>query len=371
MFGYPFWQRYLSVFDELKIVSRVLDVEQVEPDWKPANGDGVLFHAIPYYHGFSAYFKNRRAIQATIRAAFSPDSAVICRVPSVSGSSLIPLLQEKKHPYGVEVVGDPWDVFSPGASKHPLRPLFRRVFTNRLKAQCQNACACAYVTREALQRRYPPAQDAFKTHYSSIELKPEAFASEPKVAEQTPGRRRVICVGTLDQLYKAPDVLIDAIAKCVQQGTDAELAWGGDGLHRAELQQRADALGLGGRMIFLGQLAAGQAVRHELAKADLFVLPSRQEGLPRAMIEAMAAGLPCLGSNVGGIPELLDDEHTVNPNDADTLAQKITRMLSAPDQMTACAQRNLILAQDYRDEVLNERRKAYYQAIAQATASKR
>ena len=67
----------------------------------------------------------------------------------------------------------------------------------------------------------------------------------------------------------------------------------------------------------------GHGVTEQLDAADVFVLPSRQEGLPRAMIEAMARSLPCVGSDVGGISELIPD-WVVPPNDPQALALKFS-----------------------------------------------
>src|SRR5207248_3480053 len=127
-----------------------------------------------------------------------------------------------------------------------------------------------------------PAPDALVTHYSSIDLPKSAFVSAPRAQRQN-ARARIIFVGTLAQLYKAPDVLIDAIATCCAE-LDVELVVVGSGRHQLELEQRAKARGLGDRVRFRGQLITSLDVRAELDRADLFVLPSRQEGLPRAMI---------------------------------------------------------------------------------------
>ena len=124
-------------------------------------------------------------------------------------------------------------------------------------------------------------------------------------------------VGSFEQMYKAPDVLLDAFCRCISLGLDLQLVLVGDGRHRQSLKSRARRFNLGDRIQFLGWLPAGEAVRHELDRADVFVLPSRVEGLPRAMVEAMARGLPCIGSRVGGIPELLHPEDMVPPGDTD------------------------------------------------------
>jgi glycosyltransferase involved in cell wall biosynthesis len=179
----------------------------------------------------------------------------------------------------------------------------------------------------------------------------------------------IVMVGMLKQLYKAPDVLIDAVAQCVREGLDLRLLMVGDGQHRAELEQRALRQGLQGRVRFLGAVPAGHTVRAILDTADLFVLPSRQEGLPRALIEAMARGLPCIGSTVGGFAELLPPDDLVVPGDAAALAEKIRAIVTDPPRQAAMAARNLARARDYQAERLRERRVQMYRHVLAATSS--
>jgi glycosyltransferase involved in cell wall biosynthesis len=179
----------------------------------------------------------------------------------------------------------------------------------------------------------------------------------------------LVFAGTLEAMYKAPDVLIDAVNQCVSEGLDLRLNLLGDGAHRGELEAQAARLGLGERVTFLGQLPPGEPVLAQLDRADLFVLPSRTEGLPRAMIEAMARGLPCIGTDVGGIPELLSPGEMVPPGDSQALARKIGEVLRDPDRRAGMSERNLAAARDYHKEVLRERRNALYRYLRERTAS--
>jgi glycosyltransferase involved in cell wall biosynthesis len=81
------------------------------------------------------------------------------------------------------------------------------------------------------------------------------------------------------------------------------------------------------------------------------------------MIEAMARALPCIGSSVGGIPELLPPEDIVPPGDLSALASKITQVLQQPVRMQQMSARNVIKAGEYRDEVLSDRRREFYQFL--------
>lgn len=367
MFPHSFWKRYLEVFDHVRVVARVREVPSVLSDWKRADGEGVSFAAVPYYVGLSQYLQRARQVRRAAQNAVDANDAVILRVPSTIASCVQPMLHKIGHPYAVEVVGDPYDVFAPGSIRHPLRPFMRWLFPRKLQRDCAGACAAAYVTEHALQRRYPPGLNAFSTHYSSVELPDAAFTTLPRIPQQDVSSFTLINVGTMDQLYKAQNVLIDAVAACVQEGLDLKLILLGNGKHKAELEAQAATLGLGKQVCFRGKLAAGEAVRAELDQADIFVLPSHQEGLPRAMIEAMARGLPCIGSSVGGIPELLPSEDMVPPGNVAALAQKIREIVADPKRMASMSARNLEKAQNYRDEFLRERRIKFYRYVREKT----
>ena len=366
-FAHSFYQRYLQVFEQVRVLARIRNVPSVPPHWKRADGEGVSFVAVPYYVGPVQYVLRARQIKQAIRNAFTIGDAVIMRVSSPLASNLYSLLKQNNYPYGVEVVGDPYDVFAPGSVKHPFRAFFRWFFTRQLQQQCAGACAAAYVTEYTLQKRYPPAKSAFSTHYSSAELLDEAFVTVPQVPPQEMDRFTIITVGTLDQLYKAPDVLIKAVAICVEKGFNLQLVLVGDGKHRAELEAQVAELGLTEHVDFLGELPAGDAVRTQLDQADIFVLPSHQEGLPRAMIEAMARALPCIGSTVGGFPEILTPEDMVSPGDVAGLASKIQSVLTDSKRMALMSARNLEKAREYREEVLNSRRVRLYQILREKT----
>jgi glycosyltransferase involved in cell wall biosynthesis len=359
-----FENHFLKHFDAVRIVSRVRDEQKLEGDWNRVDGPGITLHGLPYYIGPLGYVRNARRLGKVARSAVGPDDAVILRVPSQIATHLEPLMRQGR-PYGVQVVGDPYDVFAPGTIHHPLRPFFRWWFPRTMRRQCANAAAAAYVTERTLQRRY--ACPAYSTYFSDVELSGGAIVAEPR--RPAPGQRTftLVTVGSLAQLYKAPDVLIDAVGSLVKQGLDLRLVLVGDGRYRPELEERARAHGLGDRVIFRGQLPSGDAVRAELDRADVFVLPSRTEGLPRAIIEAMARGMPCIGSTVGGIPELLDARDLVPPDDAQALAGLIKAVVTDPQRMAEMAARNLAKANEYRDDVLRERRDAYYRHLRDVT----
>ena len=364
IFPYSFWSRYLQVFDSVRVVARVRDVPNVPSDSKEANGERVSFAAIPYYIGPWQYLLKAWQVWRSARNAVNANDAVILRVSSPITSPIQSMLRQTGRPYAVEVIADPYDLFAPGSVKHPLRPFFRWSSPRQQQRDCVQAAAAAYVTKEALQQRYPCPN--FSVGVSDVDLPERALVSSSRLPRQG-GTFNLIFVGTMDQLYKAPDVLIDAVAACVQEGIDLKLTLIGDGKHRSELEARAKSLGLGERVSFLGQLCVGDAVMAQLDLADLFVLPSHQEGLPRAMVEAMARSLPCIGSTVGGIPELLPPEDMVPPGDATALANKIREVVTNPERMTRMSARNLEKAKDYRDEVLQERRNQFYRYVREMT----
>jgi glycosyltransferase involved in cell wall biosynthesis len=359
-----FFRRYLAVFDEVRVVARVGVASEEQPGWHRADDRGVHFVPVPYYLGPGQYLRNRRRIVASLRRAIYDAEAVILRVPSVAGTTAFATLRRDERPFGLEVVGDPFDVFAPGAIRHPLRSLFRWIYPRQLRQQCLHASAVAYVTESALQQRYPPSDGAVAINYSSVELSDEAYSPEPKQPRAT-GMHRVVTVGSLAHNHKGIDILIAAVGRCQAAGLQIELIVVGDGSYREGLEQQAAALGA--NVQFLGQVPAGAGIRSILDSADLFVLASRTEGLPRALIEAMARGLPCIATTAGGIPELLPSEDMVRPSDAVALADKIMAVALDAPRRASMAARNLERSKAYHANVLVARRQAFYSVVKERT----
>lgn len=368
IYAYSFWQRYLQVFDQVNVIARVQDVSAIAADWKLASGHQVTFTVIPYFVGPQDYLRKAYSVQQQARQAIASSDAVIIRGGAGFVGTLEQQLRQAQHPYAVEVIGDPQDVFAPGSFKHPLRAFFRWQLTHDLKRRCQRAAAVSYVTQRALQARYPCPQKMFSV--SDVELPATAIATQPRQWHPSaePRPLHLIFVGTLEVGYKAPDILIKALALTQHAGLTLKLSIVGDGRLRPQLQTQAQQLGVSEQVCFLGQLTAGDAVKAALDAADIFIMPSWAEGLPRAMVEAMARALPCIGSSVGGIPELLPETDLVPPGDAAALAAKIQAVAMDPQRMEQMSAQNWQRAKDFQDHWLQDQRQAFYRHVRDFTA---
>lgn len=143
------------------------------------------------------------------------------------------------------------------------------------------------------------------------------------------GAKLVLWTGRLDPI-KGLSTLLKALAQ-VDPGQSAHLLLAGDGPLRDDLEREALALGIEDRMHVLGVRRDVPSLLHSV---DLFVFPSRTEGLPNALLEAMAAGLPIITTDVPGCRDLIDDGQTgliVPRDDTSALAGAIDRLLRDDD----------------------------------------
>ncbi len=156
-------------------------------------------------------------------------------------------------------------------------------------------------------------------------------------AEKDPQRFNVLFVGRLDTI-KGVDLLLDA-AKRVVEGTgfiqsqrDFQLHFAGNGPDRKMLEARAERLGISKYLRFHGMIT-GEPLVKLYKSSDLFVLPSRSEALPFAALEACAARLPLLATNVGDLRKLVFENqngHLVEPDDVEELAYYLEHFASNP-----------------------------------------
>lgn len=360
--GLEFWRRYLLAFERVDVLARVKKVDSAQPHWTTASGEGVNFVDLPYSIGVGQTLARLPRLAHAISQSLNPTATYFLRLPSVVGSFVwANLLLRNRTPYAVEVVGDPWDVFSANTMSHPVRPLLRWSGSVMLACQCRKACAAAYVTASALQERYPPPESGYSTHYSTIDLPQDRIRKNPRsYPENKDGPTQLIFVGNLHHGYKGVDILIEALARVNDVGLRATATIVGDGPLRTRLMNLAEELKVENALTFTGHVTN---VFDYLDGADLFILPSRQEGLPRAMIEAMARGLPSIGSKVGGIPELLDAADTFPADNAMALAEKIMEVIEDPSRMERMSRRNLARAANYTKRVLDQRRIRFYEYV--------
>jgi glycosyltransferase involved in cell wall biosynthesis len=142
---------------------------------------------------------------------------------------------------------------------------------------------------------------------------------------------RIVCVARLEPV-KGHSVLIDAFARIASRDRPVELLLVGDGRLRATLRRRVRALGLEGLVTCTG-VVDNAALPALLQTADVFALASYAEGVPVALMEAMASGLACIATRVNGVPELLVHERSgllVAAGDVGALASALDLLIDAP-----------------------------------------
>ncbi|MBI4847501.1 MAG: glycosyltransferase family 4 protein [Nitrospirae bacterium] len=363
----PFWNTYLEVFSSINIIARLKKVERLVGDWARVDDEQVVFYPLPYYVGSWHWLRVLPSLAFAMHRAVPNDNALLLRLPSPLAVVLMRVLRPKDRPYGVQVIGDPNDVFAPGVVSHPLRSVWRQILTEEAKRQCFKACAVSYVTREFLRRQYPSSPSAFSTYYSDSDLHDNDYVELPRNPDHITKAFSLLTVGSLDQLYKGTDLLIESLGICVHGGWNLALTVIGEGRYREYLEEKAKRAGIYERVHFLRYIPYGPLLHAEYDQADLFVLPSRTEGLPRVLIEAMARGLPCIASAVGGIPELLDPDDLIVSNNKTALVNKIKEVLSHPDRLRNMSLRNLRMARNYHADILRGRRLEFYSALRDRT----
>ena len=140
-------------------------------------------------------------------------------------------------------------------------------------------------------------------------------------------------IGTIGRLtpVKGLSYLLQAVPILLRQRANVRLLIVGDGVIRKDLEAQARDLGIGENVVFLGHREDTLELMQAL---DIFVLPSLSEGIPMALLEAMAASRAVVASRVGGIPETVDDGVEgilVEPMDVTRLAESCLRLIDSPE----------------------------------------
>lgn len=368
-----YWDRYLKHFDEVVVCARAQAVEHVPEQYIASTGPRVGYEAVPYYVGPRQYVRNRSRVIRQLRRVVAQYEAFVLRLPSPIGTRLAGELGARGKSYVVEVVGDPREVGRFLPLPYVLREPMRHFQAWQLGRMVRQARGALYVTERYLQSRYPASAEAFTAGVSDVFIPADALADpaerlsrlEESLCSAATGRRWRI--GMIGQLYgiKSPVEAVHAIGRCVRQGLSLELHLVGTGPLDSAIRSAAGQHGIADRVVLHGRIPTGKPIRDFLDSLDVYVQFSKSEGLPRAVVEAMARGCPVIGSAVGGIPELLPEDMLVRAADAADLADRLMTVLKDPGRLRRSVRESIARAEDFEVMRLAQKRECFY---AQAAA---
>lgn len=371
IFDYGFYKRYLAVFDQVFAVVRVKKVEEAPAGKKKASGEGVTFLTLPDYHGPYQYAANYLAVRRKVREICNDSrfGCAIFRLPSSTANDFCRYYAKTGKPFAVEVVIDPWENFSPRSNEINgiMRRIVRRSWTNTVAKMCRKANGASYVTERYLQEKYPPRawkdEKAFEGSYSSVEIADDSYGSE----KHWSGEQKKYWISHASNYFasygKGHLTVMRAVKLVRDKGFDLNVLFVGDGPKKQEFAEFAASLGISENVVFAGRLPSGNEVRKAISDTDIFILPTLAEGLPRALLEAMSMGLPCLSSPICGIPEVLSDKYLYDFADYEGFASAIIELITHPKLMEKASAENLGRSKDFAASKLTARRNAFYSAL--------
>lgn len=344
--------RYTEIFGNITILSRQIEIKKLEGNLTEATKEGVDFVCVPNYKSLSKvylFFKAKNIIKKHVKNA----DYLILRTSSFANIAA-KYAKKYKKPYLVEVVGCAWDaVWNYNLIGKILAPISYLIQKKTVK----HASHAIYVTNSFLQKRYPTKG---KTANISDVLhlpKDESILKKrlDKIKKMTNDKKLIIgTIGAVDVKYKGQERIIKAISILNKNGYDFEyqIVGGGSTMYLQKIAKKYDIID---KVIFLGTKKHSD-VFEWFQIIDIYSQPSRQEGLPRALIEAMSYGVPCIGAKTGGIPELLEKEcifsNGINSN------YEIIKLLSSftKEKLILQAKRNFNEALNYLPDKLEQRR---------------
>lgn len=353
-----FWERYLEVFEKVIVVARV-DLQSKIKSTNFVENDRIKVYKLSNYQGAVQGILSYKTIKKEITNLVNMHSEdfFLLRVPGAIGTQIGKILISSQLKYSLEVVGDPFEVYI--TQKGLISKILAYKERANLRKLIKNAESITYVTQFSLQKNYPFHNNGFQTYYSSIQLKNQFFVKEKKFL---PEPLIMIGIGSLEMPYKGVAILLKALVLLNESHINFRLTWIGNGKFLNKYKSFVNDNGLSEKVYFLGSVP-NEEIPNYLQENNIFVLPSLTEGLPRALVEAMASRLICLGSTVGGIPELINKEclfPSKNPQAIFALLQDIHKRFPYYEKY---AEINYNRALEYKPKVLNERRKMFYNSI--------
>ena len=351
------FSRYYQVVDSLVVATRIV---QIETTYEEAHQDKIDLPNLKIV-GFenlnnpktflTQYGAEKRKMEKLVQKS----DLIFIRggVIAILGAEVSKDLDK---PYLVESASCAWDEYWHYSL---LGKFVAPVMEYKTKKIIKNADFVLYVTEKWLQKRYPTkAKTTYASNVIIDSADDEVLEKRLRKINYCSKKRLVFgTTGGISTKAKGQHYMIQAMAMLRKKyDIRYEIVGGGD---TAFLRSVAHKFGVEDKVVFKGQLTHNEVLQW-LDSIDIYVQPSMQEGLPRALIEAMSRGCPAIGSTTAGIPELLEQDVVFKRGKPKDLKRKIEILCNGSLKKRAI--RNFNKAQEYELKKLNVRREKIYSA---------
>ena len=353
------WQNYLINFKEIIVFAR-RSCKNKDKQVKSSNVN-VSFYLTTKYSSVFSLLINFRSVYRELNSFINEADIILVRLPSVLGLIAGKIALKNKKYLWVEQVGNTSESLMGHGSilGKFIAPVFEYI---NYKIVCK-ANFISYVTEVKLQNDYPASSYAIKVSLSNVIIK-ECLGENKLDKDRFFGEvYRIGLIGSFDARYKGQDLLLKAIHLLEDNiKSKVKLCFVGKGDY-TWVVNLAKQLDLIENIEFIGSLKAGIEVNDFLQTLSLYVQPSITEGMPRATIEAMAMGCPVIGSDVGGIPEIVSSQFVHRKKNIKEFSNHIKILFFERDTLYSEAKSSLIKVKPYLKEVLDNKRIEFYSRI--------
>lgn len=353
------FSRYFSVVEKLIIMVRTYSVDQtyLEMNMKPLTIKNIEVVEVKNFNTSKGFLMDKRKFEREVIKYVAKTDMIFARMPSNTSNSILKIARKLDKSYLVEVGGCAWDSYwNHGIMGKIIAPLMYF----REKKYVAGAEFATYVTKKFLQRRYPNKKITTNCSNVYLQLMDDSVLQKRLEKIEFMDVRNVIfgqAVNSIDVKYKGEHLIIQAMGELKKRGIRIDYQIVGPGTGDF-LKKQAKVYGVVDQLHLVGTLKKEEMFEW-YKTLDVYVQPSKQEGLPRSVIEAMSVGCPALGSNLAGIPELLDRECLFNPNRKKQIIATIVALLEK-ENMIAKARTNFKRAKEYNLKDIEKRRQEIF-----------
>ncbi|MEZ8698462.1 glycosyltransferase family 4 protein [Vibrio lentus] len=346
------WQRYLDHIDNLIVIGRSEHIDESSVnEYSLSSSESIVFKCVKSIKPIDRLLTSK--IDSFLESIIIDCDFVICRLPSFLGIRAFYMAKKLNKKTVIELVGCPYDAlkFHGSIVGKILAPIERL----KLRKVIKRSDDIIYVTNEFLQQRYPTSGNTIGI--SNVELMPSQFKYKNRKGEDN---FKIGFIGSLNAKYKGLHDLIKAISKLNNTSIELHVLGSGDNQKYIDL---AESFQMSKQLHFHKPIKGGERVLEWLSQYDLYVQPSHTEGLPRALIEAMSIGLPCIGSRVGGIPELLPETALFEAKNCNELSYKIGLYVNSSQLRQQQSDINRKIAKGYYFDILAAKRTKFMESF--------